>query len=129
MNSDRGFGETDFYESLFSSDDGGPAFAHRLFSALMSPEEKEFDKIVDEMERMRDRRKVMRAPLSDDIRYEIKELRSFRQYYGRRQGDYTPEQRELLHAYDKNWTEDIVRRLLGRKKEPLEEKTPSLNVG
>lgn len=128
MNNYRDFGEADFYDTLFSSD-GGPAFAQKLFSALMSPEEKELDKIVDAMEQMRDRRKMMRAPLSDDIRYEIKELRSFRKYYGRRQGDYTPEQRAMLHAYDKNWTEDIVRQLLGYQGESLAEEAPSLDVG
>ncbi|MFA6280363.1 MAG: hypothetical protein WC612_06185 [Bdellovibrionales bacterium] len=128
MDNYHSFGEEDLYEGLFSSE-GGPVFAHRLFSALMSPDEKELDKVVDEMERMADRRKKMRAALSDDIRYEVKELRAFRTYYGRRQGDYTPEQREMIHAYDNNWTEDIVRRLLGRKTEPLEEETPALNAG
>ncbi len=129
MNSFRGFGgKADFFEKAFSAD-SGPAFMQGLFTALMSPEEKDLDEVVDEMEKTVDRRKMLRAALSDDVRYEIKELRSFRKYYGRRQADYTPEQRELLHAYDKNWTEDIVRRLLGHKSEVLDEDPPALNVG
>ncbi|HAX91693.1 MAG TPA: hypothetical protein DCY07_05740 [Rhodospirillaceae bacterium] len=109
---DMGFG------SVFGSENDD---FRNVFYALMSQDEDDLDEAI---ELVNDKQEEW----PDDFRYELEGLRSFRQYYGRRMGDYTPEQRAMLHAYDETWTEDLVRRMIDPASMMTEEPAPEPSV-
>lgn len=93
-----------------------------VFFALMSDNAEDLDEAVELVNE-----NAGRWP--DDFRYELEGLQSFREFYGRRVGDYTLEQREMLKAYDENWTEDLVRKLLDYEPVPPEQvESRELNI-
>lgn len=107
------------FNAIFGDDDEQ---FRKIFDALMTQEE---DEELDEAVAM-----IEETPRKwpDEFRYEMKGLQNFRKFYGRRKGDYTLEQRMMLKAYDKYWTEELVRKLLGLKPEVVAEEPPTLEV-
>lgn len=111
------FNETMAIVSRFGGDSD---FVRTVFYALMSEGHDDLEEIIEAVNRY--------GELPDDFVEDLSALRGYRQYYGRRISDYTPEQRLMLRAFDGHWTEDLVRRMAGLDVRPPNNAAPAPRV-
>lgn len=86
----------------------GPSAAWTsAFDALMSMDDKpDLQETID---------LVKQEEWPDEFRYGLEGLQTFREYYGDRMEDFTPDQRATINRYDEEWSLDLLDQLHKRK--------------
>ncbi len=87
--------------SLFSGE-GGEAFAHFVFAALLSDNTKEMDAVIERMDR--------EGYGSDELRYNLIGLKAFREQHEENAETLKLSETEkaILEEYEDEWTMDLV---------------------
>lgn len=76
-------------------------FAQAAYEALLSPDRRPLDLLVDQARNSPD--------VSDAFRYGLESLQAYRDFYDERMAGLPPRQRSLVEQYDEEWTEELLR--------------------
>lgn len=76
---------------------------YMLFNALMSPDDPDLTPAINYVKEDKS--------YSDEFRYGLEGLHSFREFYIPQLPDYTPEQRTQIASYDEDWSLELLDQL------------------